>query len=184
MVRSEADACRELHLAGRELACDTGQRCTKRGRRSAIPIRSVETDEVCMVQHIEGLRPKVELHGLVKERKGATDEWVNGVDTPPTPRVATDYGAVDDWPIRRGAGIAAVGGASDEVIGKTARERTDATNIDLEGCDVDSAHDQTMTLIIDSRTVFDVLGKVRVIRVLTGGVGIYIVQCMRPGVTE
>jgi hypothetical protein len=29
-----------------------------------------------------------------------------------------------------------------------------------------------------------VLGKVRVIWVLTGGVGIYIVQCMRPGVTE
>ena len=80
-------------------------------------------------------------------------------------------------------GVAAVGGAGDDVVGEAAAEGADAAEVNFDDRDdVHAAEDEAMTLVVNCGTVLLVLGEVGVVGVLAGGVGIDVVEGVGPGV--
>ncbi len=116
--------------------------------------------------------------------KHPADVRVQRVDRVAPAGVASDDRAVDHGAIGRGARVAAVGCAGDDVVRQPAGQRRNAAKVDLERRNVDPADDHAVALIVDGRSVLGVLVQVRIVGVLRGRIRVHVVQRVRPRVAE
>ena len=151
--------------------------------RGGVAVGADEADVVGVVEGVEGLGAEVQVEPLV-DLEVAREEGIEAVDGRAAGGVAADDGAVDDGAVGGSAGVPAVSGACGEIVGQSAGEGEDTAELDFQRGDVAAAEDEAAALIVDRVGVFLASGKVGVVGVLAGGVGVDGVEGVGPDVAE